>query len=155
MSHSALPSHVAALTRAVHSARAHLARTAGLEPGSNYVLSRLAAQGDLRSSDLAAQACVDASVVSRQVQLLLAQGFIKRVADPKDGRASLLHLTQKGATFLRQNQEIQEKFFAGVMHDWSEKEREQFSILLERFVNDFTGEIQKLNLNQEVQAVNE
>jgi DNA-binding MarR family transcriptional regulator len=152
---SALAGLVGSLTRANHSGRALLARHFGMEPGAHYLLGRLNQQGDLRTSELAAQACVDASVVSRQVQSLLAHGYVERVADQTDGRAFKLHLTASGAQLLTQNEEIQSQFFERVLQDWSKSDQELLEQLLTRLVADFNREIQHLNQNPEVRAVNE
>ena len=152
---SALAGVVCSLTRSTHSARALLARHFGMEPGANYLLGRLKAQGDQRTSELAAQACVDASVVSRQVQTMLANGYVERVADQTDGRAFKLHLTESGERLLKQNEEIQSQFFERVLKDWSVSDQQLLEQLLTRLVADFNREIQHLNQNPEVRAVNE
>lgn len=152
---SALAGLVGSLTRATHSGRALMARHFGMEPGANYLLGRLKTQGDQRTSELAAQACVDASVVSRQVQTLLAHGYVERVADQTDGRAFKLHLTESGAQLLSQNEEIQSQFFERVLQDWSQSDQKLLEQLLTRLVADFNREIQQLNQNPEVRAVNE
>ena len=146
---SSLVAVVSAFGRALHSGRAHLAKKSGLEPGTNFLLANLAKQGDMRTSELAAQACVDASVVSRQVSVIIEHGFAERVADQSDGRAFKLHLTPKGADFLKEKQQIQMEFFEQVLRDWSDADRTTLEQLLTRLVADFNREVQNINVNQE------
>lgn len=134
---------ISAFSRAIHSGRAHLAKARGFEPGHNFLLGKLKSQ-DLRSMDLATAGCVDASVVSRQVQSLVAAGLVERVADPKDGRAFLLHLTDAGREFHNQNHEIQVEFFDRVFANWSSADRAAFQSMLDTFVADLNREIQQL-----------
>jgi DNA-binding MarR family transcriptional regulator len=152
---SSLVAVVSAFGRALHSGRAHLAKKSGLEPGTNFLLANLAKQGDMRTSELAAQACVDASVVSRQVSAIIEHGFVERVADQSDGRAFKLHLTAKGADFLKEKQQIQIEFFEQVLSDWSDADRKTLEQLLTRLVADFNREVHNINVNQEVHSVHE
>ncbi len=67
---------------------------------SGYLLiSRLAVDGPIRSSDLAEKVQADPSTVSRQVAALVRDGYVERRADPMDGRASLLVITERGRQF--------------------------------------------------------
>ena len=50
----------------------------------------------MRVSDLAACVELDASTVSRQIKQLEDKGIVERTADPADGRASLVRLTDDG-----------------------------------------------------------
>lgn len=141
---------VATLTRSVHSARSQVSKSRGLEPGSNFVISQLVANGDMRSSDITERACVDAAVVSRQIKSLISNGLVERVADPADGRASLVRLTADGKKLFQQSQKQQQKFFENVFADWSESDKKKFEVLFQKFVSDLNREVQAMNQNQEV-----
>ena len=54
-----------------------------------------------------------------------------------------------------QNEEIQSQFFERVLQDWSNTDQQHLEQLLTRLVADFNREIQQLNQNPEVRAVNE
>ena len=142
---TALPGLIAALLRSAHSGRSHLARSRGLEPGSGYILKTLIANGPMRLTTLADQACVDASQVSRQSHLLIERGYLERVPDPTDGRASLLQVTSLGHEFHEHNRELQDGFFKRVFADWQPADQAEFERLLGRFIQDFNQEFTKLN----------
>jgi DNA-binding MarR family transcriptional regulator len=86
------------LVRAVADrSRAELA-TAGfpdLRPVHNVVLGQLG-EGGARITDMAAQSGVTKQAVTILVDYLEARGYVGRVADPRDGRAKLVRLTDRG-----------------------------------------------------------
>ena len=57
---------------------------------ARLLITWLAAEGPMRSSELADKVQSDPSTVSRQVASLVKDGYVERRADPVDGRASLL-----------------------------------------------------------------
>src|ERR1700760_1526656 len=63
---------------------------------AHLLITKLAVAGPLRSSALAELLPADPSTVSRQVATLVKDGFVERRADPQDGRASLLVVTERG-----------------------------------------------------------
>jgi DNA-binding MarR family transcriptional regulator len=140
---------VATLTRSLHSGRAHLARSRGLEPGSNQVLRHLLEHGQMRSSELTARSCVDAGLVSRQIKSLVESGLVERIPDPVDGRASLVRATDAGEVLFKQNEDIQVEFFERVFADWEKEDQAQFEKLLTKFVQDLTREVQTISQSQE------
>jgi DNA-binding MarR family transcriptional regulator len=64
------------------------------------VLSAVERIGPARISDVAADVQVNLSVASRQIQALQDDGFVDRVADPHDGRSSLVAITDDGSAKL-------------------------------------------------------
>lgn len=66
------------------------------------LLARLVVGGDRRATDLAADAFLDLSTVSRQVRSLVERGLVARRPDPEDRRGTLLAATEAGrAAFSR------------------------------------------------------
>jgi len=65
------------------------------EYGALYALAK--APDGLRINDLGADALLTQTGLSRLVARLEADGLVERVADPLDGRASRIRLTQEGA----------------------------------------------------------
>ena len=63
------------------------------------VAARIGPQGT-RLSDLAEQAQVTKQTATAIVDRLESAGYVERVADPTDGRARLVRLTDKAATLL-------------------------------------------------------
>ena len=152
---SGFPSLLGQLMRAAHSGKAHLAHSQGLEPGGFFILGKIIANGPIRSAALAEMAFVDASLVSRQTQQLVAKGYVERVADPTDGRASLLRVTDAGREFHELQHGVQCSFFDRVFKDWSTADRSDLERLLTRLVADLNHELSNLPKNQEVHSTNE
>jgi DNA-binding MarR family transcriptional regulator len=75
----------------------------------------------------------DLSTVSRQVAALVTRGLLERRADPVDGRASLLVVTDAGEAVIAQHEHARTAFFEQVLSGWSPGELGQFVHLLERF----------------------
>src|SRR2546423_450837 len=68
------------------------------EPGAaeRILLARLVTDGARRATDLAAEAFLDLSTVSRQVRSLVERGLVERRPDPEDRRGYLLTATDAG-----------------------------------------------------------
>jgi DNA-binding MarR family transcriptional regulator len=62
---------------------------------------------------------------------------VERMADPEDGRASLLTATQEGRRVLEENRRIRIERYAGMLAEWSVDDRRTFAELLGRFVTAF------------------
>ncbi|MGH8890848.1 MAG: MarR family winged helix-turn-helix transcriptional regulator [Acidothermaceae bacterium] len=86
---------VARLGRAV---RQHAA--AGLTPSQLSALATVEEHGSVRMSDLATLESVGAPVATRVVDSLEKLGYVARIADPSDGRACLIDLTDDGRSVL-------------------------------------------------------
>lgn len=68
----------------------------GLSVGLVSALSTVMAHDGIRASDLARIEKVAAPSITRAVADLEARGLVEREADPADGRASLIRITQLG-----------------------------------------------------------
>src|SRR3989442_1450391 len=108
-----------------------------VEWSSHMVLRALAAEGPMRSSLLAERMESDPSTVSRQVAALVRDGLVERQADPMDGRATLLVLTGRADAVLADHYDKRNRHFARMLADWNERDIKRFSVLLERFTDDF------------------
>jgi DNA-binding MarR family transcriptional regulator len=104
---------------------------------STFPLAKQLMQHDaMRVSDLAAKVELDASTVSRQIKQLEDKGIVERAADPADGRASLVQLTESGreclqAAFRRRFERIKAS-----LEPWSEEDRTTLQHLLVRLAGD-------------------
>jgi DNA-binding MarR family transcriptional regulator len=107
-----------------------------VEWSAQMLLKSLAHQGPIRASQLAECVHADPSTVSRQVAALVKQGLVERRADPEDGRACLLVLTDKADDALRLQDELRDKHFARMLSTWSEQDLHRFASLLTRFTDD-------------------
>jgi DNA-binding MarR family transcriptional regulator len=68
----------------------------------------------------------DVSTVSRQVSALVTAGLLAKSADPSDGRASVVSLTQYGREALGRIQAIRSTWFQGLLTDWESPETTEF-----------------------------
>jgi DNA-binding MarR family transcriptional regulator len=105
------------------------------------LLYTLACAGPSRVTALAAAVRSDPSTVSRQAAHLVELGLLERRADPGDGRASLLALTDDGTALLERARKCRDEWIEAVTKQWQPAERAQFADLLDRFAADFEGEL--------------
>jgi DNA-binding MarR family transcriptional regulator len=119
--------------------RAHVANAS--EPDSEWALNRLIValvrEGPLRLMELAAVTHCDASTVSRQVAALVASGYLERLPDPDDGRASLLRPTAAAHERYRSFLVARARREEDVLSAWPEADRTRFAELLTRYSKDF------------------
>ena len=108
-----------------------------VEWSAQILLRHLANEGPMRAGELAESMQSDPSTVSRQVATLVKDGLIERRADPADGRASILVLTEKADAVLEAQERRREEQFAAMLEHWSESDRSSFATLLRRFTDDF------------------
>lgn len=108
-----------------------------VERSTYFLLVHLVKGGPQRAGALADTVHSDPSTISRQVGHLVRLGFVERMADPEDGRATLLTATQEGRRVLEENRRIRIERYAGMLADWSVDDRRTFAELLGRFVTAF------------------
>jgi DNA-binding MarR family transcriptional regulator len=100
------------------------------------LVSALAGAGPVRLSRLSDLTGLEAPLVSREIARLCADGYVKRAADPTDGRASIVDLTAKGrkayAAYRDATDQIVVEAFAG----WKAAELRTLADYLERVVHD-------------------
>ena len=101
------------------------------------LLVHLAKDGAQRAGALAEAVHSDPSTVSRQVAHLVQLGLVERVADPADGRATLLVATDEGRRVFDENRQLRNRRIAGLIADWPDDERQTFARLLTRFTDSF------------------
>lgn len=73
----------------------------------------------MRLTDLAASIGVGKPSVSRQIAMLEQLGLVQKEADPLDGRAQSISLTEDGLRQLSAAQEARKKAFHQLMEDWN------------------------------------
>jgi DNA-binding MarR family transcriptional regulator len=104
---------------------------------SIYVLNVVREHPGIRVSELAGNVGLDASTVSRHIRSLEAVGYLSRVVDPKDRRASCLELTADGATVIAAAFETRAAIMLAAMDDWAPEDQERFIELVVRYSEDF------------------
>lgn len=101
------------------------------------LLVHLVKDGAHRAGALAEAVHSDPSTVSRQVAQLVRLGLVERVADPADGRATLLVATDEGRRVFDENRQLRNRAIASLMTDWPPEDRDTFARLLTRFTDAF------------------
>lgn len=111
-------------------------RKDSVDKGAFTVLFRLVHDGPQRSGALAEATLADPSTVSRHVAHLVSKGLVERTADPVDGRATVLAVTERGRACAHTIRERRNAAIATIVVDWSPDDRSQFTALLTRFTRD-------------------
>jgi DNA-binding MarR family transcriptional regulator len=129
------------LVRAFNRARQQFLAKAeyDVERSAHLLLRCLKVEGTMRAGALADRMGADPSTISRQVASLVRDGHVVRRADPIDGRASLLEITDAGLDILAGLDVERSRHFARMLEGWSETDLELLGRLLGRFTDDYTA----------------
>lgn len=92
-------------------------------------------EGPQRAGALADLCHADPSTVSRQVAELVRRGLVRREADPSDGRASLLAITDAGREAADRVRTRRRQLFAAAVGGWTDDELATLAGLLARFTD--------------------
>lgn len=90
----------------------------GIDVTAYPVLFVVAGVGTVRISELATTLHNDVSTVSRQVSSLVTSGLLEKSADPSDGRAWVVSLTEHGHDAVARIQASRAVWFQGLLTDW-------------------------------------
>jgi DNA-binding MarR family transcriptional regulator len=113
------------------------------EGGQLAALGMLSKCGPVRSSDLAKELFLDQSTVSRHVAHLETDGLIEKVADPSDGRATQLHLTELGHKHIQDFWQKRIDAMREGFDHWDPADLRTLTQLMTRYVEDFSAIIAK------------
>ena len=105
----------------------------GAEFSALMLLFPLRFLGPMRVTDLAEAKQADPSTVSRQAAQLVKAGLARREADPEDGRASRLAITDAGLDACRKLHDAREAFLVEVLSSWPAERVEAFVELFTEF----------------------
>jgi DNA-binding MarR family transcriptional regulator len=105
-----------------------------------HVLKTLCHRGPMRLSSLASALELDASTVSRHARQLEDRGLLERTGDPDDGRASRVTVSEHGEACLEKGASLRRALIAGALESWTDAEREQLRVLLNRFQDDLLSQ---------------
>jgi DNA-binding MarR family transcriptional regulator len=121
----------------MHAQVAHQMAKQGIDKSAFVLLATLSGLGECRSSALAEAVLSDPSTVSRQVAGLVKDGFVERHADPADGRASVLAVTEEGRRLIKSRRRQRNEAIERMVSDWPDEDFKNFAELFERFVQDY------------------
>jgi DNA-binding MarR family transcriptional regulator len=124
--------------RLIHALKAQAA-SEGRDAAALILLFPLVRMGPLRQGALAELVHADPSTVSRHVTSLVERGFVTRVADETDGRASRLVVTDAGRAQLDELRHQREAYLESTTATWSEEELGTLATLFGRLLDDLTA----------------
>jgi DNA-binding MarR family transcriptional regulator len=104
-----------------------------LEPAQYALLNHVEEMAPVRMADLVAVLEVDKGPVSRSCARLEELGLLKRSADKKDARATLLSLTAAGKRKLAAARKKRNKWIGDLLSDWSPNQVKTFAGQVSRF----------------------
>lgn len=107
----------------------------GAEFSALMLLFPLRHLGPMRVTDLAEAKQADPSTVSRQAAQLVKAGLARREADPADGRASRLAITEAGLVAVAKLAHARNNLIGRALQDWSAEEVATFTDLFAAFNN--------------------
>ncbi|WP_227982203.1 MarR family winged helix-turn-helix transcriptional regulator [Nocardia spumae] len=105
-----------------------------LSPGSAAALGTLVRSGPMRLGDLAAAEHVTAPTMSRIVSGLEKYGYLERTADPADGRAQLLTVTDQAKSLVNGLTSARIQRFADALDDIGPDQRRTLGAALATLV---------------------
>ncbi|WP_250000807.1 MarR family transcriptional regulator [Actinoplanes sp. M2I2] len=105
----------------------------GAEFSALMLLFPLRDRGPMRATDLAEIKQADPSTISRQVAQLVKAGLARREADPEDGRASRLAITDAGLVAVVRLEEARQAWLREVLSDWPAGRAATFAGLFAEF----------------------
>ncbi|MDJ0357311.1 MarR family transcriptional regulator [Paenarthrobacter sp. PH39-S1] len=112
-----------------------------LEPAAYGLLTILSRDGAMRLTELASCIGVGKPSVSRQVAFLESVGLVRKEADPLDGRAQLILLTDKGAEQMRTVHAARKEAFRRRLQHWSRPELLDLATLMAKLNEDYARDL--------------
>lgn len=120
----------------IHELKRVHAEHEGIDHGAAVILGALYRCGPQRPSELARLTSLDMSTVSRYARSLEDAGRVVKVADPADGRAHRLALTDDGIEHMQGLWRIRVERLMGLIGHWSAKDAATLSTLANRLAED-------------------
>lgn len=108
----------------------------GLDAACYAMLLHLGDISPVRAADVVERTGLDKSTVSRQIARLEELGLIERVADPTDGRARQVQLTEVGTHRLDTVRTDRRARLRAIFDSWSTDDITSFSALLAKLNRD-------------------
>lgn len=105
----------------------HFAKTTGLSMPQFSILMQLHHQGAFSMSQVSERFEITPAAASQLVDKLVQNGFVQREEDPKDRRAKLLNLTDKGKQLIQQGTEERYRWVDELTEKFSAEERVKIS----------------------------
>ena len=110
------------LDQAVDLSVRFLSDRAGLSASAAFALNRVRREGPMRLTTLAAKEGVSQPSMTQLIQRLERQDLVARLADPDDGRATLIGITARGEALLEERTRIRRERLAALLSTLSAEE---------------------------------
>jgi len=107
--------------------RAHFAKATGLSMPQFSILMQLQYRQNCGVSDISERFDITTAAASQSVDRLVQSGFIEREEDPKDRRAKLLNLSDKGRQIVQQGAEEHYRWVDQLVGKFTADERAKIS----------------------------
>lgn len=101
------------------------------------ILSTLRGSGPVRLSLLARLTDLEAPLISREIRDLVENGYVRRSADPTDGRAGIVELTAKGRRAHQAYRDATDAIITETFSDWTGPDLHELRVLLDRVAEAF------------------
>lgn len=105
-----------------------------ITPVQYGLLSVLMEEGERDQATLAEEVGIDRTNVADVLERLERRGLLTRVANPRDKRMRVAHLTDKGRAFVRKNRNAMQRAQEKMLAPLSEADRHRFRDLLRLLV---------------------
>jgi DNA-binding MarR family transcriptional regulator len=122
----------------------HVATRAGIdcERAGFLVMRRVVSEGPIRVTDLARDLGLDPSTISRHLDAVAGRGWVRRLPDPTDRRATLVTASKDGERVVARLEAERRRVLASILAEWDQADRDTLFDLTERFASDLTDHIQ-------------
>lgn len=136
MKHSDVFASIGATVRAVRGRLDRSLQDAGLRLGQYQLLRLLWDQDGLTPRELAERLDVEMPTVTRTVQRLLRDGFVRREAHPDDARSVRIYLTERGREQRERVFHILDRETEHALSGFTPIDRENLIALMERIAEN-------------------
>jgi DNA-binding MarR family transcriptional regulator len=101
------------------------------------ILAALRRAGPVRPSELARLTDLEPPLITREVGRLAAAGHVRRTADPTDGRAAIVELTEVGRRASEAYRAAADEILAETFSSWSAADLRSLAVHLDRVAREF------------------
>lgn len=112
-----------------------------MEPAAYGLLAVIRREGPIRLTDLALNIGVGKPSVSRQIAFLESIGLVSKEADPLDGRAQSIRLTEKGEEKMHQVQDARREDFRERLAEWPVEELQNLAEYMAKLNSTFERDL--------------
>ncbi len=91
--------------------------------------------------ELATKLALDNSTVTRQINAMEKNGLVEKMANPADGRSSLIAHSRLGKELVESMHELRIKRIGSALQDWTAEDIDSLSTLSERLIQSLTSNL--------------